>query len=210
EVTAMTDPIPSREDPGIKAGMPSAPPPSDSEPAPYQPVSGWAIAGLGVSGFYVLLVVISGAVAFYQGAPFFYPDWVLIVPLIGIGLSLFGQRHVATSEGTRTGAKLAVWGFRLSLVAGLVYMSYYFVTRYTLQAQANTFVMEMRDDAGFLKRLCKGTEDPEGKELNYAFLLTQRPDLRKAVSENEKTMRQAYDTPSTKDGGAGILTLFRE
>src|SRR2546423_1861487 len=138
-----------------------------SEPLAYRPISGWAIAGLAVGGFYALLVAISGAVAFYQGAPFFYPDWVLVVPILGIGLSLFGQRHVATSEGTRAGAKLAQWGFRLSLVAGLVYVSYYFVTRYTLQSQANTFVMEIRDDGGFLKRLCKGAEDPDQKELNY-------------------------------------------
>jgi hypothetical protein len=194
----MTEPLPAPQDP--------------SEPLAYQPISGWAIAGLATGGLFTLLVAISAAVAFFQGAPFFFPVWIIGVAILGVAVSLYAQRHVQYSEGTRAGAKLARWGFRLSLISGLMYSVYYFVTKSALENQANDFVMEMKDDAGFFPRLREGLADfdhPHRTQLNYAFLLTQAPNARGARPENERDMRRAYDGP-VKDGASGELTNFRE
>ena len=189
----MTEPLPSTQTP--------------TETLVYQPVSGWAVAGLALGGSFTLLVVLSAAIAFYQGAPLFVPIW-LMGPwmILGLALSLFGQRHVQSSEGTRAGAKLAQWGVRLSLISGLMYFSYHIVTGVALQNQANAFVMEKSDDAGFFPRLTKDALDPV--ELNRAFLLTQPPSSRSGRPESEKSMRQSHDIP--REGEAGLLTQFRE
>lgn len=203
----MSEPRPSH-DTGIKPGeAPAAAPPPDA-PVVYQPISGWAIAGLTASLSFTGLVVISAFVAFYQGAPFFLPIWMMAVAILAIALSLIGLRHVQNSEGTRTGANLARWGFRLSLLSGLLYFSYYFVTGFAVQSQANAFVMEMKDDdSGFIPRLRAGATNRA--QHNAAFLLTQSPNARSARPENEKNMRLVYDKPN-KEGGSGLLTTFRE
>src|SRR5262249_52719032 len=140
----MSEPHPQPENPGletnIKAGPPLAPP---SEPgAAYRSISGWAIAGFTLGALFTLLVVICALVALYQGSPFFFRPWMFLLAILGVFVSLYAQRHVRNSEGTLAGAKLAQWGFRLSLVSGLVYSSYYFVTGYAVTSQANAFVME--------------------------------------------------------------------
>ena len=194
----MTAPLPAPQDP--------------SEPLAYQPISGWAIAGFAVGGLFALLVAGSAVVAFFQGAPFFFPVWIIGVAILGVAVSLYAQRHVQNSERTRAGANLARWGFRLSLVSGLMYSAYYFVTKSALENQANDFVMEMKDEAGFFPRLREGlakSDNVHRTQLNYAFLLTQAPNARGARPDNEKNMRQTLDVP-TKEGASGLLTQFRE
>jgi hypothetical protein len=194
----MTEPLPSTQTP--------------SEPLAYQPISGWAITGFAIGSLFALLVVVSAIAALIQGAPFFYPMWVIGIAVVGVVVSLFGQRHVQSSEGTRAGAKLARWGLRLSVISGLMYTSYYYVTRYTIQVQANDFVMEMKDDAGFIPRVREGvagTDPTHLTQLNTAFLLTRAPNDRSARPDNEKSMRQNYDAPE-KDGKPGQLTQFRD
>src|ERR1700722_1633388 len=127
----MTEPLPSMQTP--------------SEPIVYQPISGWAIAGFVTGCCFALFIVVSAAVAFYQGAPLFYADLIMVVPIAGVALSLYAQRHVQESEGTRAGADLARWGVRLSLVVGLIYFTIHYVTRYAVTSQANDFIMEMKD-----------------------------------------------------------------
>ena len=194
----MTEPLPTPQGP--------------SEQLAYQPISGWAIAGFAIGGLFALLVAISAAVAFFQGAPVFFPVWIIGVAILGVAVSLYAQRHVQNSEATRAGANLARWGFRLSLISGLMYFSYYFVTKSALENQANDFVMEMKDDAGFFPRLREGlakSDDAHRTQLNYAFLLTQAPNARGARPDNEKYMRQTLDVPN-KEGASGLLTQFRE
>lgn len=214
----MSDAKPTPETPGtdahVKSGLPPLPAanpdsPLLSAPIAYQPLSAWAIAGLALGSAFTLLVVLSAAVALYQGLPFFYPVWIIALPILGIVISLYGQRHVQTSEGTRVGLKQAQWGLRLSLVSGLVYFSYYYVTEFALQRQANAFVMEKGEgwDAGYLPRLQEGGEDPV--QLNAAFLLTQPPSARAGRPDNESSMRKNHDITG-KDGESGQLSQFRE
>jgi hypothetical protein len=188
---------------------PLPPIPTSTEPLAYRPISGWAIAGFATGCLFALVVVISAIVAFLQGgAPVFFPELTIGLAVVGIGLSLYGQRHVQTSEGTRAGADLARWGFRLNLISGLVYFSYYFVTAFALQSQANDFVMNKKDDdSGFFPRLIDGSSNPT--EHNAAFLLTQAPNARGVRPENEAGLRERYDKP-TREGTGGLLTQFRE
>src|SRR5262245_24730438 len=99
----MSEPLRSTNDAGIQAGLPPAPaePAAAPESIAYQPISGWAIAGAGVGGLFALVVAASTIVAFWQGAPMFFPVWIVGVAILGFVLSLIGQRHVQNSEGTR-------------------------------------------------------------------------------------------------------------
>ena len=177
------------------------------EPLAYQPISGWALAGFATGALFTILVVSSTAVALVQGAPVFFPVGTLVVPMVGIVLSLLGQQHVRNSEGTRAGAKLATLGLWLSLISGLSYLSYYYVTGLAVQSQANAFLMEKGPDSGFFPRLLEGASKPP--EINAAFLLTRPATQRSGRTDDETNMIELFDT-SPKDGVPGELTQFRE
>ncbi len=196
-------------DANIKAGEPPVPLLSTEQPIAYQPVSGWAVAGCAVGGVFALLVAICTIVALSQGAPLFFPIWILGLAIVGVILSLIGQRHVQNSEGTRAGAKLAKVGFWLSLASGLCYFAYFYITGLALENQANTFVMEKTDDdSGFFPRLREAADNPA--QLNAAFLLTRPANARgNANPEDEQGMRANFDVPKG-DGTPGELTQFRE
>ena len=203
----MSEPLRDREDTGVKAGLPSAPTPSAEEPLVYQPISGWAIAGFGAGALFAFLVLIATLVALTQGAPMFFPVWIVGLAIVGVILSVIGLRHVQNSEGTRAGAKLARAGIWLSLVSGLSYLSYYFVTGLALQSQANAFVMEKTDDdSGFFPRLREGATDPV--QLNAAFLLTMPANQRSVRPDNEDGMIKLYDNVAQPEA-PGNLSQFK-
>src|SRR4051812_32624252 len=110
----MSDPIPSS--------------PPVSEPIAYRPISGFAIAGVAAAGLFVVLVLVAAVVALYQGAPFFYSPWVVLLPAAGLVLSLVARNQIRGSEGTRAGDTLAATGVWLSLLFGLGYFVYFYVT----------------------------------------------------------------------------------
>src|SRR5579862_4016232 len=192
----MSEPLPTTEAAG--------------EPLAYQPISGWAIAGFATGVLFTLLVAVSTIVALVQGAPMFYPAWILFLPVVGIILCLVGQRHVHTSEGTRAGAKLARLGLWLSVISGLGYSSYYFVTGLAVQNQANDFVMTLGEDTGFFPRLVQWAEldranqDPDKARtmLNSVFLLTRPATNRRGHSAgDESDMIQAFDRRGKEGAG---------
>lgn len=206
----MSEPVRPTNDTGIQAGLPTAPlERADAvESIAYRPISGWAIAGAGVGGLFAVLVAASTAVALWQGAPMFFPVWIVGLAIVGVVLSLVGQRHVQNSEGTRAGAKLARTGLWLSLVSGLSYLSYYFVTGLALQSQAHAFLMEKTDDeSGFFPRLAEGGTDPV--QLNAAFLLTRPPRQREGIKpENEIDLLRRFDV-ANQGGMPGELSIFK-
>ena len=105
----MSEPQPPRDEPGadahIKPGLAPSPLPREGESLGYQPVSGWAVAGFATSGLFAVMVLASTIVAIFQGAPIFFPVWLLSMAIVGIVLSFIGQNHVQNSEGTRTTRK---------------------------------------------------------------------------------------------------------
>ncbi len=209
----MSDPLPTPEPPpaetAIRPGFPTQPVPPVTETLAYQPISGYAIAGIGVAGLLFLLVVILTIVALTQSAPLFVPAWMLaLMAVAGVVLCLLAQNHIQNSEGTRAGAKLARIGLWLSIISGLSYFSYYFVTGFALESQANAFLMEKSDnDSGFFPRLRDGATDP--LQLNTAFLLTQPANRRSVAADNENELMAVYDKANMQDGAPGALSQFK-
>jgi hypothetical protein len=209
----MSEPLPLPENPGaeasFKAGAPPVPPPGTEQPIAYKPISGWAIAGCAVGGLFALLVAICTIVALTQGVPFFFRVWVFSLAIAGVILSLIGQRHVQNSDGTRAGGTLATIGFWLSLISGLGYFTFYYVTGLAIESQANAFVMEKTDDdSGFFPRLREANDDPV--QMNVAFLLTRPVTERgRARPDDERAFRLSYDV-TRPDGTPGDLTQFGE
>jgi len=202
----MNNPQPQSDQ--IKPGLPPAPaePVARTEVA-YCPLSGWAIAGFGAGALFALVVALATVTALAQGSPLFFPVWFVGLAVVGVVLSIMGQRHVQNSEGTRAGGKLARIGLWLSIVGGVCYLTYFFVTGLALQSQANAFLMEKTDDdSGFFPRLRDGQTDPV--QYNAAFLLTLPGSQRSIRPDNDEALSKNYDTLS-KDGMPGNLTQFK-
>ena len=191
----MSDPLP-------------APPPVGA-PIAYRPISGFAIAGFAAACLLGLLMLGMAAVALYQGAPFYLPIWaVLPAAVVAAGLSLLARGQIRNSEGTQAGEKLAGAGIWLSLLTGLGYGVYYYVTMLAVTSQANAFLTQPGDGSGFFPHLQNAAESKT--DLHAAFLLTLPPTARGAVRpEDELGMLRQHDQ-SKPDGSAGQLTLFRK
>jgi hypothetical protein len=178
-------------------------PPRPDDLQVYRPLSGLAIAGLALALLYVSLVLISSVAGLVQGAPFYWPGWMVLLAIAGAGLSLLALRQIRRSEGTRAGAKVAQWGLGLSVVAGLGYTAYDFATSVAVKQQANRFLMEAGEDAGFFPLLEKG-------DVNAAFLLTQTYSRRSgANARDEVAMYRQFDTPMGPNP-TGLLTQFND
>lgn len=128
------------------------------EPAPYRPVSGFAIAGLMVSALFAVWVSVATLVAFRTGAPFLMNPGGLLLPLAGFGLSMAARVQIRRSEGTRAGLPLTTWGIYLSVLFGLGYAAYRGATEYALRLQAKEFA-----DAWFDQLL-----QPAGEDVHLA------------------------------------------
>jgi hypothetical protein len=192
----MTDPLPSTQTP-------------PGEVLAYQPISLWALVGFVLGCLFAALVSICAVVGLIQGAPVFFPTYLVAIAGVGVVLSWLGLRHVQLSEGTRAGAKLARFGLWLSLISGLSYYSYYFFTGEALIGQANAFVLDKTDpDSGFLPRIIEGGTNPV--ELNRAFLLTLAPSSRTGRPEDEGSMRKGHDIWPTDNDAVSPLVAFRQ
>ncbi len=173
----------------------------------YRPLAGLAIAGFVVSCLFGGVVLLSTLIAIYQGAPFFFDNWTLLIAVAGFVLSWLGLVQIRNSEGTRAGQKLATYGLWISVVTGAGYFAYAYFTGLALGQQANRFFLEYEDDSGFFPRLQKAGKDKV--ELNNAFLLTLPPNERLGVHPDQQTeMIRLFDKPSGES--PGMLSRFRE
>lgn len=173
--------------------------------AAYRPISGLAIAGLSLACLYVLVVAVTTLAALIQGAGFFLPNELLLVPLAGAVLCFLAQRQIRTSEGTRAGLGLARWGLWLSVFSGVGYFSYYYFTSLAICSQANAFLMVKDVDSGFFPLL----QDGDPVQVNAAFLLSLPESYRGNIKPDNMTqMARRFDAPGRQ--GLGELTMFRE
>ena len=161
----------------------------------YRPISGFAIAGLALSGLYTGLVLVSAVVGF------FWPGYMILLPILGVGLSAVAMWHIYRAEGTRAGFKVAQWGVWLGIISGGGYAIYDAVTTLAIKIQANHFLMDAGDDSGFFPKLQKD-------ELNAAFLLTYPSSRRTGANPGDyEAMRIQFDTPQSPSP-TGLLTQF--
>jgi hypothetical protein len=185
--------------------LPAAPPLSAT--IAYRPISGFAIAGVAFAGLFALLMLMVVGVAFTQGTPFFFSPWVLLLPAAGLVLSLMARSQIRGSEGTRAGEPLARTGLWISLLTGLGYFVYYYVTGLAVTSQANNFFMEPGQDMGFFPHLQKA--DSSSTDFNAAFLLSLPPGGRGNVRpDDELAMLRQHDMVGG-DGAPGHLSTFR-
>jgi hypothetical protein len=186
---------------------PLPPPPPVSEPITYRPISGFAVAGFAAACLFAALVVVAAAVALVQGAPFFYPVWVLALPAAGLIVSLVGRNLIRNSEGTLAGEALARAGIWMSLLTGLGYFVYYNVTGLAVTNQANDFLLTVKEDSGFFPHLLKAGTSPA--DMNAAFLLSLPPQMRGNVRPEDLAGMEREYNQSREDGTPGMLSYFR-
>jgi len=174
----------------------------------YKPLSGWALAGFGVSCFFALLVLIAAGVAIFKGTPLFFPVWMLFPAVIGFVLSYVALGQINLSEGVLSGAALARYGMWISLLSGLGYGAYFFTVGLAVTQQAERFFNNPQ--GGFLTLLQKGNEPQRGfANVNAAFLLTQTPSVRHGVSpDDSRLLAERFDQPEGPFD-LGRLSSFR-
>jgi hypothetical protein len=183
-------------------------PPSTGDQA-YQPISGFALAGLVLSAGFAALVLLSAIVAIVKGSPIFYPPWLLMTPIAAFVLCVVGRNQILNSDGTRAGLRLATWGMALSLISGLGYAAYFITVGYAVAKQANDFLAgDPEPDRGFLTHLARSDKNPV--DLEIAFLLTRPASGRIKIRPGDNdTFRNTYDQPAM-DAGAGEFSRFRD
>lgn len=170
------------------------------EPLVYRRISGLALAGLILAGFFTVYLLISAALAWWARTPVLLPWVVQALVLVAAALSALGLLMIQRSEGTLTGRKIALTGWWLSVVMGLGYWAYYAATYFAVCQQAETF------STRWLQRVC---ED----KLNRAFLDTQDPAQRLSVNpENEMELEMKFRAvlgPQSASSNKTVLEIFR-
>jgi hypothetical protein len=172
----------------------------------YRPVSGLALAGLVVSGLFAILIAASLVVGIVKGTPIFFPIAIVLLAVVGFGLSYAGYRQILASEGTRVGVGVARLGMGLAVVSGLGYTAYSMSIGLAVGTQADEFLAgKVTADSGFLTRIMESNGDP--KAIRSAFLLTLPPSSRgQSRVDDEVNFRKQYDGAGSD--GVGRFTLF--
>jgi hypothetical protein len=128
----------------------------------YRPVSLLAIVGFGLALPYALFISAGALIALYVGSPYLLGGLTAIVPITAALLCGIALVRINRSEGTLGGARLAVWGLRVSLLFGLGYWAYFFATFFAIRQQADEFSQK------WLQKIADG-------QINSAFLLLIDP-----------------------------------
>ena len=169
----------------------------------YRPIS-----GLALTGFVFERSIRFPGSAEHVDRPLSGIAAVLARGLLGVGAGrrrgLFsGARRVRNAEGTLAGMALARWGLWLSVLVGITYLVYTWVTGLALAKQASDFLMvKSDDDSGFFPRLMEAGKNRT--ELYQGFLLSL-PTTSRGGSKagNEEAMEAQYNQPR-KDGDGDI------
>ena len=180
-----------------------------TEPADdsYRPVSGLALAGLVVSALFAILIAASLAVGIVKGTPIFFPIAIVLVAVVGFGLSYAGYRQIMTSEGTRVGVGIARLGMALAVASGLGYMAYSTSIGLAVAAQADEFLAgEVTADSGFLRQIAQAPVDPLA--IKKAYFLTLPPSSRGRMPKDDAAFEKKFN-PAVTPEGVGLYTIFR-
>jgi hypothetical protein len=173
----------------------------------YRPVSGLALWGLVVSALFAILIAASLAVGVAKGTPMFFPTAIVLVAVVGFGLSFAGYRQILTSEGTRVGVGVARLGMALAVASGLGYVAYSTSIGLAVAAQADEFLAgEVTADSGFLQQIEQATVDPLA--LKKAYFLTLPPSSRGRLPKDDVAFEKKFNPAVTPDG-QGLYTVFR-
>ena len=178
-----------------------------AQPLVYRPISGLALVGFLLSCLFAGLVLVSTLVALVQGLPVFLPSAALWLAVAAASVCFLAQMRIRNAEGTLAGMALARWGLWLSVLVGVTYFVYIWVTGLALAKQADDFLrVKSSDDTGFFPRLESAAKNRT--ELYQAFLLSLPVTSRGgSKAANEDAMLAQYDQPG-KDGESGNISKF--
>src|SRR6478609_9674005 len=101
--------------------MSSSPPrlnvnPSDpAAQSGYAPISWTAVASLAIAVLFVLVLLMTGYMAWKDKQPLLQ-SWLLVFPALAVLLAFIARRQIAASEGTRTGQIYATAGWWAAVV----------------------------------------------------------------------------------------------
>src|SRR4051812_18412677 len=95
----------------------TTPPPASDAVVEYRPVAPLAIAALGVAVLTTAIVLVIAISSQAKGQAIL-AGWVVVLAVVGLGLSLAARWQVRQSEGTRAGAGLAKASLWLCLLSG--------------------------------------------------------------------------------------------
>jgi len=163
-----------------------------TEPAPYRPLSGLALASFAVAAIYALVVAIFGFLAIVWSYPLFLSPAALAFPVLAVLLAATARWQIRTSEGARSGLALATWGLRLGLFFGITHAAIFFGTLLAVWMQAQTSL-----DKEFVAKIQEGN-------LDDAFQFTLPPDQRGSSAENIARFS------AMENGKKGPLPRFKE
>ena len=165
----------------------TAPPPAPPDAAAgYRPISGLAIAALGLAVVTALIITAIGIASRVKGKA------ILVWPLVGLAavglvMSLVARWQIRRSEGTRAGLGLANAAWWVSLLFGCGYAAFLAATELAVRQQAQEFADK------WFKHLSEGK--PE-----LAFRLTRDPSQQKSIPEDPDAIRRRF--------GADTLPAF--
>lgn len=167
----MSDPIQSPSTPStpsLGGAGPTEPRPMENE---YQPLSGLSLGAIGVASLFAVLMVALTVTAFVTGKPVVW--WaLLLLPTVGLILSILARVQIDRSAGTRAGLALSNTAWWICVVGGVVYLAYLLGNIYVIggesRVEAEAWFAHIKDG-----------------DYGSAFVTTLEPVIRAGVSPSD-------------------------
>lgn len=146
----------------------------------YQPLSGYAVAAVIVSGVFALaLVILVGIGLWSRRTPLSYE--LLLVPVTGLILAIIARSHIRNAEGTRTGAGLANASWWICVLGGAGFAAFLAANDVALRRESQ------RQSDGLVEALRAGKE----QEAYEKYVIP--PELRGRAEPGTPEFAQVYD-----------------
>lgn len=145
----------------------------------YQPVSGFAVAAIIVTGIFSLgLLGIFYSAFTSSRTPMTYE--LLFIAIVGFGLAIAARVHLKRSEGTRTGYGLANTAWWVCVLGGVGYAAFLYANEYFIQRESNEFAEKFFDQL-------------KADKPHHAMMFVLEPAQRSAANpDNPEQFESAY------------------
>lgn len=156
---------------------------TDATAARYAPLSGLAVAALGVAVVFVLVLLAFALPAWASGQPLL-EVWLFVFPAVGVALAFIARRQVRNSEGARTGEGYANAAWWICMVAGACYLSHWLATEWGVRSDAERSMTTWAE-----KFRAGNPSDPNDAAVREAYLKTLDPGQVGAFTANPKLLQ---------------------
>jgi hypothetical protein len=165
----------------------------------YRPVSIFAVAALGIAACYATVIIFGALVAAIQREPWLIGGWHAVFPVLALVLAGVAWFEIQSSEGTRTGKRMAGWAAMLSIMVSLGYWAYYGATYIVVRNQAQAYCEEYFDKI-------------KNGKLESAFIMAVAPKSRPKENSGlrDEIEHRFNPEPLQKGRGGGMFNRFKE